>query len=314
MVLCLAAAPLWADGPAVLDQRSVDLARAGTESVIADAAGGADPFIRANAVEASQHIPSLAARLVPAALQDQAAVVRFTALVVMGRLNLSSNSAVARQLLDDSNASVRAAALFALTACGEKVDITPLAGLLHDDHPGTRANAAMLLGLIGDSSAVALLKDAARDPMSRVSAQQAAIVRLQIAEAVVNLGDEESIDAIRSALFSQFAEVQVVAATMLGKLKDRQMQPALEGMLADQPIEIQLAAAGALAQMGKPRGVEAVLAAANHDLDTVRGQAALVLGRFPGRDAEAALARLMQDASPAVRVAAAAALADRPRR
>ena len=272
-----------------------------------------DPFLRANAIEAATFAPDLAAVLVAAGLRDEAPVVRFTALVVLGKLELKDQAPGARVLLADGNESVRAAAIFALDQCGREVDLSPLAGLLASADPGTRANVAMLLGMAGDPSAIALLKDSAKTPLTESDAQRAALVRLQIAEAVVKLGDSESLDALEAAAFSQFIEVRIMAVSTLGRLGDRQMRTAFRGLLATPPIELQVAAAEALTLMGEPDGLAVVLSAAGSSAATVRARAAIALGRFPQRQAGDKLARLLADGAALVRISAAAAILRRGR-
>jgi len=268
-----------------------------------------DAFLRANAIEAAAFLPTRAESLVRIGLDDKSPVVRFASLATMGRLELSQLAPAARRLSTDQDESVRAAALFALNQCGQRVDLSPMAELLASGEPTTRANVAMLMGLSGDRSAIPLLKEVARVRMKKANPQRAAVVRLQIAEAVVRLGDEESIDAIEAAAFSQFDEVRVLAVLTLGRLKDRQVEPALAGMLSRPPIELQLAAAQALAMMNRRgRGLGLVLEAADSPVTTIRAQAAIVLGHFQDPKATDKLAVMLDDEQPQVRIAAAAAV------
>ena len=273
-----------------------------------------DAFLRANAIEAAAFLPKRVESLARIGLEDKSPVVRFASLATVGRLKLRELVPVARRLSTDRDESVRAAALFALSQCGQRVDISPMAALLASSEPTTRANVAMLMGLSGDPSAIPLLKEVARARLKKANPQQAALVRLQIAEAVVKLGDEESIDAIEAAAFSQFDEVRVLAVLTLGRLKDRQVEPALVGMLSQPPIEMQLAAAQALAMMDRRgRGLGFVLNAADSPVTTVRAQAAIVLGYFQDSKASDKLAVMLDDKHAQVRIAAAAAVLRRAR-
>jgi len=287
--------------PAAVRQKAVDRVLA--------AARSEDEFLRANAMETAIFLPERAGSLLQIGFEDSSPVVRFAALVTMGKLKLKSLAPGARRLLTDPDKSVQAAAIFALRQCQEQIDSSPMAFLLANPNPGTRANVAMLMGMSGDSTAIPLLKDAALVSMKNASPQRAIIVRLQIAEAVVKLGDEESIDAIEAKAFSQFGEVRVLAVSMLGHLKDRRIEPMLVDMLAGPPIELQVAAAQALAEMGhQGRSLEVVLKAASSPMATVRAQAAIALGYFRQPDAARKLAILLDDRYPQVRVSAAAAV------
>jgi HEAT repeat protein len=268
-----------------------------------------DPFRRANAMEAAQHAGERATPLVQLGMQDPHPAVRFAALVAVGSLKLEPLSASARRLLDDPSQSVRAAAMFALRRCGQKVDITPMAAMLVSQNPALRGNVAMLLGRLGDPSAVPLLLESAKAPMPRVSAVREAIVRLQVAEAVLRLGDDSALDALRAAAYSPFDEVRVLAIQVMGRLHDERMTRAIEELLAKPPAEVQLAAAEALARMGKPDGKATTLNACGSTLPVVRAQAAMTVALFRDDAAAArALVGLLADADEQVRLAAAAAI------
>lgn len=273
--------------------------------------------IRANAIEAAEALSNRREALCQLALTDADPVVRFAALTVIGKLQLSSVAPGARTLLDDQHESVRAAAIFALARCfgtdrrtsPYAADVSPLAGMLGSDNPTTRANVAMLVGLMGDSSAVPVIKDMAARRMTRANPTRATITRIQMAEAAVVLGDLDSLDPIRAGAFSQFEEVRVLSVMILGRLKDKQFEPAFVKLLDNPPIELQLAAAGTLARFGRADGLTLTLNAAASDSITIRAQAAYTLGLFRGNpQAIDRMAAMLSDSSEQVRIAAAAAL------
>lgn len=268
----------------------------------------ADPFLRANAIEASQNLPDRVVPLVQLGLNDPHGVPRFAALVTIGKLHLKSLAVNLARFESDPSPSVRAAALFARRANGQKVDFTPMRDFLVAREPEVRGNAAMLLGMLGDKSAAPLIKELSRVPMPRASPTKASIVRIQQAEALVRLGDDASLAALRAGVYSQFDEVRVLSTQLLGRLNDKAMQWAMLNLLKDPPIELQLAAAEALARFGHENGLEVSLASAASELPTARGQAALTLGLFNDPRAAAALATLLDDPEEGVRVAAAAAI------
>jgi HEAT repeat protein len=279
-----------------------------TNEVLA-AAKNDNPFLRAHAVETAMYLPAQMRALVGTGLKDDAAVVRFAALAVVGRLKLVELAPQARLMLDDADRSVQAAARFALIQCGHGATVPALTDLLTDPHRGTRANVAILVGMSGDDSAIPALKRAARVALDQASAEQATLVRLQIAEAVALLGSDEALGPVEVAAFSPFVQVRILAVSILGKLSVRHMQPALYRMLAAAPLELQIAAAGALARMGRFDGLGQVMAATRSSIPAVRGQAALALGQFTHQArAGGRLGELLADRQTLVRIAAAAAI------
>ena len=295
---------------------------------IVRAARSTDAVLRANAVEASAAIPDRALPIVHLAIDDPIAPVRFAALATMGRMRLKSLVPVAEPRLLDDSEPVRAAAMFALYRCGAPVDITPMAKMLMSRRPAMRGNVAMLLGRMGDASAAPMLRDAALRDGQKFDASTAsgamtpgavslAISRMQIAEAMVLLGDRSALEPIRAAsVFAVSDEVRVLAVQMLGRLGDSEMERALLDMLGSvppkpggEPPEVQLAAAEALGRLDWTEGLRVVVAAASDPSQTLRQQAAMTLGVYrTDPRAVAALEKLLADPSPAVRLAAAAAV------
>ena len=268
-----------------------------------------DAYLRANAIEAAEPLSDRLPALVKLGLEDDDPVVRFAALVVIGRQRMTDLRGSLRRHLADGSDSVKAAAMYALTRCGEAVDLTPLAGMLASGSATTRGNAAMVLGRLGDRSAAPLLKEMARVPMRRAPAALAAVVRLQFAEAVLRLGDESELDAVRAGAYSQFDEVRVLAVKIMGQARDGAMLPAFVKLMDEkEPIEVRLAAAEALARLGRSDGRATVLAGMASERATVRAQAALVAWRLPTEASARAAIDLLDDENSAVRLAAAAAI------
>jgi HEAT repeat protein len=301
--------------------------------------------LRMNAIEAMQPMPSRARPLAELGLDDQNKAVRFAALVIIGKLKLEALGEAARDLVDDPAPSVRAAARFAAHQCGIEVNLTPLAELAGSQNPTVRGNVVMLLGLMGEPSAKRMLQDVARQPMPKVNSAREAIVRLQIAEAMVQLGQDDALQPLRADMFSRHLEARVLAVTVLGEIGDQKMVPAMQQMLQEPPIELQLAAGKALARMGYDDGLDVLLTGArmtpaeignraerflNRDsrvdvgarfkkLTTdaklreavaanIRVQAAFGLGHLMARPAAKQLTQLLDDQTPSVRLAAAAAI------
>ncbi|MBL4700060.1 MAG: HEAT repeat domain-containing protein [Phycisphaeraceae bacterium] len=278
-----------------------------------------DRILRANALEAAEALPNRIGPLVQQALMDPQEVVRYAALVTIGKLKISGVATNARQYLNDPSMSVRAAAIFALARnfgtasshnnSGWAVDISPLADMLMSQNPTTRGNVVYLMGLMGDASAIPLLKMAAHDRMPSVPHSREVIIRIQIAEAIYRLGDVEVLDSIRAGMFSQFDEVRILSAQMTGRLYDRQWEPAIEIALKKDPIELKLAAAGTLGRFGNRHGLDIILDAAQSRSAMLRSQAAICLGMFRNvPPATQMLIGLLTDQVESVRLAAAAGL------
>jgi len=265
-------------------------------------------FLRANAIEASEHLPRRIVPLIQLGLNDPHPAVRFTALAMIGRLHLQELAPSAEPLLKDPSTSVRAAALVALYQCGRPVDISPLAEMFMSTDPTTRGNVTLLLGEMGSPDASAMLKDLAATPMPRAGAAQEALVRIQIAEAIVKLGDDSALNAIRASAYSQFDEVRVLAVSILGDIADHRMERAFTKMLLEPPIELQLAAATTLAKLGQHDGLPLVLGMCRSKIVTVRTQAAMSLAHFPGEATAKTLLSLLDDPQEQVRLSAAAAI------
>ncbi len=288
-------------------QQTENLRDKAVTQIVASAKSG-DPFLRANAIEAAQPLEDRVRPLARLGLTDQHPAVRFAALMTIGKLKLADLANATKPLLDDDNASVRAAAIYALRRNGVKIDVSPLSQMLASQDPALRGNAAMVVGLLGDASAIGMLKETAQVPIPRANAAQDAIIRLQVAEAIVRLGDASTLDAIRAGAYSQFDEVRVLAVTLMGQLGDRRFEKAVGNMLDKPPVELRLAAAGALARFGHADGLPVAVEAAGSEIQAVRAQAAMTLALFPLAQANETLARLLDDPSEQVRLAAAAAL------
>ncbi|GAB4197148.1 MAG: hypothetical protein Kow00105_11280 [Phycisphaeraceae bacterium] len=309
-----------------------------------------DPFLRANAIEAMQAIPDRALPLAQLGLEDDHPVVRFTALVTIGKMRLRELGPAAVRMLGDPDDSVRAAAMFAARRCGQEVDISEMAELLASPSPTVRGNVVMLLGMMGDPSALPMIKAQAKIPMpsARVDKLRRTIVRVQVAEAQAMLGDPDALSPLRAAVFSEFDEVRVLAVTMLGRLRDVSAETALMALMQrrDQPIELRLASAEALSHIGGRAVIKELLEKAGFVLEScgsdnpvLRSQAVITAGAldsarrrvyrellpsdppaiwrlFEDTSLVQVMDRLLADPHPQVRLSAAAAvlrcLADHP--
>lgn len=312
-------------------------------SVLEEAALSEWALLRANAIEGMEAVPARAEPFVRAGLADENLGVRFTALMVAGRLRLEKAAPLIRPLLRDSDGSVRAAAMYALHRLGEPVNFTPLSESLIRGTISERKVAAFVLGEIGDQSAVPLLHDASRRLQSSenesLPPSEVRLLRLQIGEALVKLGEDSALNALRAALYPatlEELEASVLAAQILGQVDDGNSAAELVRLVtrttpdsppdADPmnriylyPKELRLAAARSLAQLGYPDGWYVGHQYLGDPLPAVRAQVAFVLAET-GRDTDLGLLEgLMGDSDPTVRVAASAGVlrmleGSRPRR
>jgi len=274
--------------------------------------------LRANAIRALGGMASRVERFAAAGLEDENEGVRFTSAMVVGYDRLERLTGSVRALLEDPSPSVRAAAIFALVRCGERVDRSPLAmTLLEDPSPRHRANAAFILGELGDPSALPLLREAVREPMRTANEARVRLLHLQIAEAMIKLGDESQVESVRAALYParpEELEQTALAVQIMGEVEDLGAVDQLiylasyreQGQMM--PAEIRLAAAGSLAKMGDPGGYPIAVEYATSDREAVRAQAAFVLGQTHRAENLGQLRKMMEDESELVRLSASAAV------
>lgn len=277
------------------------------------------PQLRANALEGMSVSPSRLRPYLPAALRDPNPGVRSTAAILIGRMAMRDLAPAARPLVDDPNAFVKAAAIYACLKCGESVDATPMAQLLlNDPSPRVRAQVGFLLGELGDPSAVALLRQASHAQMPRALPAEVRLMQLQLAEAMVKLGDDSQLETIRAALYPsrpEDLEATALAVQIIGQVRDKQAMDELVYLSARQnkngqywPAEIRLAVAGAMARLGKTEGTFLADEYATNESSVIRAQAAYVYGEIGRPENLGKLAVLMDDNAGIVQVAAAAAV------
>ncbi len=281
------------------------------------------PQERANALEGLLEAPSRLAPIAAIALTDENEGVRAIAALVAGKANLRSLTSALRPLVRDSSPFVKASAIFALDALGEKVDPTPLGSLLFDaESTNVRSHAAFILGEMGDDAAMPMLADAARrrTPGSTVVEQK--LLELQIAEAMVKLGDRRQLDSIRAALLPSSPddlEATALAVQIIGSVNDRSSIDRLiflSGYGFDgpkgppMPAEVMLGVAGSLGKLGERGGSWVADKYMSHTDLLLRAQAASVYGNIGRQENLGKLGVLLEDQEPIVQVAAASAILD----
>jgi HEAT repeat protein len=289
--------------------------------VVEMGASSSNALERAYAFEAMQSSPELLLEHGPRGIVDENRGVRFVATMAIGRAVVGRLAPLLHPGLLDDSESVRAATIFALRSLGEGVDPSPLAAMVASDDPEIRGNATMILGMLGNPSAVPLIESSLGKGMRLRNPMRVRITELQAAEALVSLGREDDIEPIRAALFApvEQGELTVLACDMLGRLEDEQARPMLMRLLLAEgnqrrPPEIRVAAAGAIFRLPAPwePGLDRVLLEQVDAEDPrLRVQVAAALRRVPGEPAGKALDRMLADADPLVRIAAAGALLGR---
>jgi HEAT repeat protein len=253
--------------------------------------------------------------MVMASLNDENRGVRFVAAMLVGREKLCDVRPLIEKMLEDPSDSVRAAAIYALSACDGAVNPTPLAEMVSSSSPEVRGNAYVVLGLLGEASAIPLIRSGLGQGLGLVDPVRVRLVDLQGAAALVRLGDEREIEPIRAALFAptEQSELTALAIQLVSQLHDegaRQMLVRLveAPMRESRPPEIRLAAAEAIAVLGALEAAP-MIRLANEYIENprseIRAQVASLLGEVNDATARALLSDLMKDPDPIVRVAAA---------
>lgn len=263
------------------------------------AGASSNPRLRGQAIEAlALGVGPSAANEVLSSLKDPDASVRFAALLALGQFKASAARPQVLTMLNDPNAHVQAAARFALHRFGDTSRSQELATLARSAVPGVRANVALILGLLEEPSGVKLLR-----PMQ---ADDNAQVRLQVAEALWRLGDEDGLSSLVQFAISQYIDDQIFAVLAIAAPRRQTVRSLLEGKLNTDVVEVNLAAARGLGRLGSDRGYLVARDAASSRDARQRLMAAMALGAIGRSDAQPTLAKLLDDESPQVRLAAAA--------
>ena len=260
-----------------------------------------DPFLRANAVEATQRaIGAQGAARVIAALDDSEAVVRFAGTMAAGSLELKQAYPKLKSMLDDTNPSVCVAVRYALHRLGDVSNSRDLEIFSTSPDARVRANVALALGLLGEPTGIRLLRpmQADIDPAAR----------MQAFEAMYRLGDERAREKLIIGTVSAFPDDQIISLLALAGPRDNRVFKVLAGKLTSDYPEVSLAAARALGMIGSDDGMTVALKSLSSNDPRQRAMAALALGDIGRADAQGALGKLLRDATPSVRLAAATAI------
>jgi HEAT repeat protein/beta-lactamase regulating signal transducer with metallopeptidase domain len=204
--------------------------------------------------------------------------------------------------LDDSVASVREDAAYALGQLEAASAIEPLAARLSRDQAAkVREMIAWALAQIGRREAAPALGAAARS-------DTAESVRAMAVWALGQIEDPESVSALVPVLRDASAEVRGRAAWALGTIEPQRAPAALIAALRDPSHDVRLRAAWALGQIGDSSAVTLLAATLRDSTPEVRRAALWALGHIGGDAAQGALLQALEDRDPEVRARAARAL------
>jgi HEAT repeat protein len=220
-------------------------------------------------------------------------------------------------LVDDEDASVQVAALFALHRLGyEELTGRMPTYLLHREDVTVRRNAALVLGFLDEPGAIKILARAMRDGDEGV--------RKHALEAMARLGNQEARQELAFMTNSGVGSDEVFAIGALAETGDRIYLDAFRYKLATAVhLETRLAAARALGRLGSDEGFDVAMKAlktsrpSRRDPDDpgagqilrARQLAAAALGAIGRSDALPACAALIGDPTdPRVQVSAARAV------
>ncbi len=277
-----------------------------------------NPVVRVEAVEALESGGQAAALpWIRAAMLDDHPAVRFAACTAAGKLKDHISTGALRARVDDDDASVRVAALFALHLLGHQggTGRIPTYLLNHEDI-SVRRNAALLLGMLNEPGAIKILARGMKDADPGV--------REHALEGMARLGNAEAKQELTFMANSGVGSEEVFAVGALVGTGDQAYEDLFRYKLARAShVETQLAAAAGLGRLGHDTGYDLALRClrkrrivrrgANDPPDAqrlrARQLALAALGAIGRTDALASLGRLMDQArDPRIQVSAARAI------
>jgi HEAT repeat protein/beta-lactamase regulating signal transducer with metallopeptidase domain len=219
------------------------------------------------------------------------------------RVDTTAVIAALTRALDDSVASVREDAAYALGQLEAATAVEPLAARLgRDVDAKVREMIAWALGSIGSLKATPALGAAAQRDAAET-------VRAMAVWALGQLEDPTSVPILIAVLRDRSAEVRGRAAWALGSIEPPNAPPALVEALGDLSAEVRLRAAWALGHIADSTVVARLGVALRDSSSEVRQAALWALGQIGGDAAQAPLLQALQDRDPEVRARAARALA-----
>jgi len=303
---------------AVRDPTPPDLKAQARECLKAAVRYPHNPVVRVEAVEALQvggspdDLP-----WIRTALLDEHPAVRFAGCMAVGMRRDSQAETLVGERLNDADANVRVAALFAMHRLGRREQTAMLTTYLLDhEAPTVRRNAALALGLLETPSAVRVLARAMKDSDGGV--------RHHALEAMARLGNQDARQELTFMTSCGVGSDEVFAIHALAQTGDSTYADTFRYKLqtADH-LETRLAAARGLGMLGSGEGLSAAMDALRVDQPTIddpkdpvveqilrrKQLAAAALGAIGRAEALPLLAdRLAETSDPRLQVSAAQAI------
>ncbi|MGB8225611.1 MAG: HEAT repeat domain-containing protein [Sedimentisphaerales bacterium] len=266
-----------------------------------------DGGIRINAIEVvsstqkSEFLPKILELL-----KGDIVPVRFAASIAIGDMGYKGSEKQLRQLLNDPDVNVKIAAAYALCKLGEKQRLAVIQKATGADDQTVKANAAMLLGKLKSTESLPILyrlKD---------SENSSDIVAFSATEAIARIGDEKIYNKIWTMLISVYVDDRCTGIYAMGALGGEKARDTILTMLDDDNPQVRLAAAEQLGALGDKSGQFVVLEylAGPQRQEKISAErcdilAALAIGRIGTDKLAEYLPKMLKNASPAARLAAA---------
>lgn len=305
------AKPLTRFGKYEVRDRAENLLVAGTRSEFG--------LIVCNSIEGLERVaPATAKTRVQALLESESPLVRYAALITIGRLRDRTALSRVQKLRSDASNRVRLAAIFASAKLGDSSAAPQLAKTLEKDpDENMRADAAFLLGKLGEKRAVRRLEAAQRMRLNAKSNR----VLLHILGARADLGDTRAVEEL-AAFTRGDAVSRVLALQVLADSAAPQSRAALTYAFKDKAeyLENRLIAVRGLGRLGSREGYALARQSLAHtgtnnedpnETARIRSLAALALGAMRSEDAIGALRDLCEKSDDErIQVAAAVAICE----
>ncbi len=231
----------------------------------------ASPRERAEAIYQLQRLRQQAAPAVPAllvALDDPDAWVRASAIEALGATGDRRATKPLIALLKAGDALTASRAAKALGNLKDPAAVEPLIAAIESPHPSVRSSAAFALGLLKDPRAVDPLVAALKKSDNGAFAY---------ALGAIGQADSPVIDALLGGLKSPRWHTRQASATALGQLKVARAVEPLIAALGDPDWRVRYAAAYSLGQIGDLRAGDALRMALDDPQLSVRDRAAEAL-------------------------------------
>ena len=233
-------------------------------------------------------------------MSDSHSEVRFAAAMAAGELRLEDARQPLLAIAEDPSENVRVAVRFALHRLGDTHLSHQLERMAHDADPRVRSNTAMVLGLLGEPSALRILRVMRLDPNP--------VVRQQASEAMWRLHDQSGLEDLIALSESKFPDDEMIGVLSLAEPRDTRVRQHVRNRLTADWPEVCLVAARAMGMLGSDEGYGIAQEGARSTDWRQRQLAAFAFGAIGRPDAQDDLRKLLSDANPDVRLAAATAV------